>query len=296
MTSTEETLEAHIQGEVTSLCHCWRLSRSDGIFLGFTDHDRQLHCDGTSFHPNTGFTASEARSSFGLSVDTVDVVGALSASEILEDDILSGLYDGARVETLLVNWRNPSTFHKLRVAVIGKVTRQDGRFVAELESEAWTLDQPSGRTVGRCCDAELGDQRCGVDLTDDRFAGSGTFLRAEEGNVVVVDGLDAFAAGWFDNGVLTWASGAQSGRKERVIAHAKSGSETRLSLWREAPLSGEAGDLFTVVSGCDKQFSTCKGKFQNALNFRGFPHLPGDDAAYSYVRGEGVFDGKALVR
>ncbi|XHB98695.1 DUF2163 domain-containing protein [Nitratireductor sp. ac15] len=296
MTSTGEALKAHIQGEVTSVCHCWRLSRSDGVVLGFTDHDRQLHCDGTSFDPQTGFTASEARSSFGLSVDTVDVAGALSASEIREEDILSGLYDGARVETLLVNWRDPSMFQRLRAAVIGKVTRQDGSFVAELESEAWALDQPSGRTVGRGCDAELGDQRCGVDLNDDRFAGSGTLLDTEDGNALVVNGLDAFEAGWFDNGVLTWTGGAQSGRKERITAHVKAGSGVRLSLWREAPLTGETGDPFTVVAGCDKQFATCKAKFENFLNFRGFPHLPGDDAAYSYVRDEGIFDGKALVR
>ena len=296
MTSTGETLAAHIEGEVTSLCNCWRLSRSDGAVLGFTDHDRALQCDGTNFQPETGFTASEARSSFGLSVDTVDVAGALSASDIREEDILSGLYDGARVETLLVNWQDPSMFQRLRVAVIGKVTRRDGSFVAELESEAWALDQPNGRTIGRGCDAELGDHRCGVNLNDDRFAGSGTLLRVEDGGVVVVAGVGAFETGWLDNGVLTWTSGAHSGRKERVINHMSAGGEARLSLWREAPLAGETGDAFTIVAGCDKRFSTCKAKFLNQRNFRGFPHLPGDDAAYSYVRDEGVFDGKALVK
>ncbi|MDX5493645.1 MAG: phage BR0599 family protein, partial [Alphaproteobacteria bacterium] len=27
----------------------------------------------------------------------------------------------------------------------------------------------------------------------------------------------------------------------------------------------------------DKQFTTCRDRFANAVNFRGFPHMPGND-------------------
>lgn len=57
-----------------------------------------------------------------------------------------------------------------------------------------------------------------------------------------------------------------------------------------------AGDAFALVAGCDHSFATCKAKFANALNFRGFPHLPGNDAAYAYVTDGGVFDGGPVVR
>ena len=42
------------------------------------------------------------------------------------------------------------------------------------------------------------------------------------------------------------------------------------------------GDAVTLVAGCDKQFATCKSKFDNVVNFRGFPYMPGNDAALSY--------------
>lgn len=32
---------------------------------------------------------------------------------------------------------------------------------------------------------------------------------------------------------------------------------------------------------CDKRFSTCRDIFENAENFRGFPHMPGNDAIIS---------------
>jgi uncharacterized phage protein (TIGR02218 family) len=68
-----------------------------------------------------------------------------------------------------------------------------------------------------------------------------------------------------------------------------------LVLWRDGAGAPAPGDAFTVVAGCDKSFETCKAKFAPQLNFRGFPHLPGNDAAYGYVTDGGNFDGGPLV-
>ena len=55
------------------------------------------------------------------------------------------------------------------------------------------------------------------------------------------------------------------------------------------------GDAFTVTAGCDKAFSTCHDRFANAVNFRGFPHIPGNDFVISYpVQGEPGHDGSSL--
>jgi len=85
----------HLQATVTTLCYCWRVSLRDGTVFGFTDHDRALVLDGTEFAPETGFSASEARRSEGLGIDTADVEGVLSSDRITEKDILDGRYDGA---------------------------------------------------------------------------------------------------------------------------------------------------------------------------------------------------------
>jgi uncharacterized phage protein (TIGR02218 family) len=42
------------------------------------------------------------------------------------------------------------------------------------------------------------------------------------------------------------------------------------------------GDTFEVVAGCDRTFATCKSKFNNVRNFRGFPHIPGRDEGLKY--------------
>ena len=295
MTLFPQALLDHLAGEVTTVCHCWRLTRRDGTVLGFTDHDRALMVDGLACEPATGFSASEARESLGLQVDGSEVEGALSSERIAEADIADGLYDGARVETLLVNWQAPQDFAVIRTAVIGRLTVADGGFRAELASLTQSLDQPNGRYFRRSCDAELGDGRCRFDLEQAGFAGEGTVTAVEAAHAVMVEGLDTFEAGWFAHGFLTWTSGEATGRRERVIAHEERGEGVRLTLWGEGRRAIAAGDAFTIVAGCDKRFETCKAKFANQLNFRGFPHLPGNDAAYAYVAEGQVFDGGPLA-
>lgn len=288
-------LAAHLGRAVTSVCHCWRLTRADGQVTGYTDHDRTITLEGLVFQPQSGLTASEARSSLGLSVDTVDVEGALSSDGIRDIDIAGGLYDDASVETFLVNWRAPEQFALLRKAIIGKITRSDGRFVAELKSPTHALDQPRGRYVARACDAELGDQRCRANLDPPQFTGSGAVVVQVPPDILNVTGLNAFTPAWFAGGVLTWTAGARAGRSDRVLDNRREGAHTVLSLGvRDGPAVAE-GDTFVIRAGCDKAFVTCKAKFGNAVNFRGFPHLPGNDAGYAYVSEGGVFDGRPVV-
>jgi len=288
-------LAGHLAGTATTVCQCWKLTRKDGAIFGFTDHDLPLEVDGVFFQPQTGFTASEARSSLGLAVDTVDIEGALSSAAVTEEDIEAGRYDGATVETMLVNWQIPADFAVIRRAVVGKITRSDGKLIAELESFSQSLDQPNGRYARRSCDAELGDARCGFDLAKPGFSGGGAIVALETADTFVVSGLDDLAAQWLSNGLLTWTSGSLKGTTSRIIDHHVRQDGVALKFWQDGPVQPEPGDTFHIVAGCDKSFETCKAKFANPLNFRGFPHLPGNDAAYGYVTDGEEFDGGPLV-
>ena len=60
------------------------------------------------------------------------------------------------------------------------------------------------------------------------------------------------------------------------------------------PVPVEPGDAFDIKAGCDKQFATCREKFSNAANFRGFPHMPGNDFLAAYPnRGDVGLDGES---
>ncbi len=276
-------LQAHLDGGTTTLAWCWRLTRADGQVFGFTDHDLPLTFDGTTYQPESGFTASEIRAGSDLSVDAQDAEGVLTSATITETDILDGRWDNAEVEIWRVNWQGTSQRVLMRRGAIGQVRRGRVQFVAEMRSLAHVLNQTIGRTFQATCDAALGDVRCGVNLNDPAFKGSGTVVTVTGDRSFIVSGLSAFADGWFALGTLTWTAGANAERKAEVLSHAVSATDVTITLL-EAPVRAiAAGDTFEITAGCDKAFETCKGKFGNAVNFRGFPHIPGQDTVIRYA-------------
>ena len=261
--------------------------------LGFTDHDHDLAFDGTLFLAASGFAGSEVEAATGLAASVDEVAGGFSSEVIREEDLTAGLYDGARVERFLVNWDAPEAHMLLDMREVGEVTRSGEAFTAELRSMAHRLAQPQGRVYNRRCDAEFGDGRCRVDLS--AWQGSGSVLAVTDASTISVAGLDGFAEGFFRLGVLSLADG----RRIDVEADRQLPDGAReLSFW--LPLDGAPGNVlapgqaFTITAGCDKTFATCRDRFANQVNFRGFPHVPGSDFAYSYAAGEGRHDGGAI--
>jgi len=248
-----------------------------------TDHDRALRFDGSVFEPGSGFTASEIRSGSDLAVDAQEATGVLTSDTITETDILDGCWDNAAVEIWRVNWADTSQRTLLRRGAIGQIRRGRLHFVAEMRSLAHVLGQTVGRTFQASCDAALGDARCGVNLNDPAFKASGTVVSLTGDRGFAVSGLSGFAEGWFALGTLSWLTGTNAGRRAEVLSHASSGAEVMITLL-EAPVRPvETGSTFDISAGCDKRFETCQSKFANAANFRGFPHIPGQDTIIRYA-------------
>jgi len=275
-------LQAHLDSGSTTLAWCWRIERSDGVVFGFTDHDRELIFGGVTYEPDSGFAASEIRSGTDLAVDAQDAEGVLTSDTITETDILDGRWDNAAVEVWRVNWDAVGQRVLMRRGAIGQVRRGRLAFVAEVRSLAHVLNQTVGRTFQHACDAELGDARCGVDLDDPAFTASGSVTAVNGDRGFAVSGLTDFAADWFTLGRLTWTSGPNAGRVAEVASHDVVAGTRRLTLL-EAPVQPvAAGHDFVVRAGCDKRLETCRDRFVNVVNFRGFPHIPGQDTVVRY--------------
>jgi len=90
-------------------------------------------------------------------------------------------------------------------------------------------------------------------------------------------GLEAFADGWFARGRLVWDGGGES----EVAAHRIADGDTIIEVLDSPGVALAFGATFAIYAGCDKRFETCRAKFANTLNFRGFPHMPGNDAVQS---------------
>jgi uncharacterized phage protein (TIGR02218 family) len=276
MRSIPLNLAAHMAEGTTSLCHCWKLIRQDGQAFGFTDHDKDLAFGGTVFTARSGLEAAEATAELGFAVGGGEVAGALTSAGLTEDDISSGRYDDASVETWLVNWSNVEERLLLDIGSIGEIRRADGSFIAELRGVMNRLDEERGRLFRATCSADLGDAKCGVNLSSSNYADTGTVTRTDGALGIVASDI-GFSDGWCTGGKLTWLSGDNAGLSVEIKIHRAINGMDEFDLWQRAPQAIKAGDTFRVTAGCDKTHGTCRRKFKNVVNFRGFPHMPGND-------------------
>ncbi|WP_426038455.1 DUF2163 domain-containing protein [Cypionkella sp. TWP1-2-1b2] len=278
MKSLPSGLQAHLDSGTTTLAWCWKITRRDGAVYGFTDHDLALTFAVTTFEPESGFVPSEIRAAQDFSVDAQDVEGALSSDRITETDILDGRWDNAEVDVWRVNWASTDQRVLMRRGNLGDIRRGRTSFVAEVRSLAHWLNQTVGRTYQFSCDADLGDARCDVNLASPLWSATGTVATLSGSRGFTAVALGGFANGSFALGVISWTTGANAGRKAEIATFA-SGAITLF----EAPVRPIAlGDAFLATVGCDKQFATCSAKFGNGVNFRGFPHMPGEEAVLRY--------------
>jgi uncharacterized phage protein (TIGR02218 family) len=277
MRDIPSALQLRLDSGVTTLCHCWKLTRRDGVVQGFTDHDDDLVIDEITYRAGTGFTSSEATSRFDLSVDGAEIAGALSDDALDESDLAAGRYDAARVETWLVDWSDVALRVLTARSTLGEVRREGQAFSAELRGLADTLSQDSGRLFTARCSADLGDMHCRFDLVAAGLQGEGTVTSIESTSTIVAGGLDDFPDGVFTGGRLIWSSGANEGLSVEIKEHRVASGHARLSLWQAMPDPITGGDGFVIAAGCDKRFATCRERFDNVVNFRGFPQIPGND-------------------
>lgn len=276
MRTIPPALQTKLDSGVTTLCRCWVIRRADGVMQGFTDHDEDIAFGVVTCRAGSGLIGSEVTQKLGLAVDSSELSGALADDTLNDADLAAGRYDAATIEIWLVDWNEPALRVLLAKGTLGEVRREGQAFTAEVRGLSDRLSQESGRLYTAMCSADLGDGRCKIDLANPAFRGAGAVISPDAMSVFTASGLDGFEDGWFTAGRLTFTSGANSGQSVEVKTHRKAGA-VHLELWQAMPEPIAAGALFIVTAGCDKRFQTCQSRFNNAVNFRGFPHIPGND-------------------
>jgi uncharacterized phage protein (TIGR02218 family) len=272
MKTITEDLKNHLAGEVTMLATCWKIARRDGTVMGFTDCDKDLVISGVIYKAATGFTPTAVQSSAGLAVDNLDVEGMLDSSAISEAELMAGLYDFAEVEVFMVNYEELAQGKlQLRTGWLGEVRLARNQFIAEVRGLAQRLNQKIGDVFSSTCRASFADAKCGKNAASYKVSKTVIAVTTNQ----IFNAALTQVTGYYNYGVVKFTSGANAGLSMEVKEYIK---DVSVTLVLPLPYAIEAGDAFEIVAGCDKNFKTCIEKFNNAVNYRGEPHVPGLDA------------------
>lgn len=263
--------------------------------MGFTNFDVDLtYTDGdgdtVTYLASTGFTNTAASNKSDLSVDNIEVTAFLDSESIDENDLRAGLYDNCDVSIRIVNWADLSMGDMMiRKATVGIVKMINGMFTAELRGLTQKLTTTLGATYGPVCRAVFGSGLNGIDmdskylcmfnLNDVRQNGSVDDV-GDAATIIPAIGLTG-AAAWFDDGFIKFTSGVLDGYAFEI----KTWDGTTLTLFLPMPIPPARGDTFQIEPGCNHLVGPggdCQNKYNNIVNFRGEPGIPGMDQILNY--------------
>lgn len=264
-----------LQPTLTTLAFCWRLDRRDGVTLGFTSHDADLVMGGLTYHAAPGMVPSAIEQSDGFEADQVELQGLLTSAFIRAADLAAGRWDSARLRLHGVDWTQPDHEPLLLIeGEIGLVSQSGDSFSAELRGLSSLLDGPVMVETSPQCRAALGDRACGVDMAARRLVVTATGLDDTELTVT-----HSLVLGDYAFGALVWTDGANAGLRSLILSN----TVNSLTLSESPRLPVVAGDKAEIRQGCDRTLATCANRFGNSANFRGEPHLPGNDLLMRYA-------------
>lgn len=272
MKSIPAAFQAHLDSGCTTLCTMWKCTLKDGTILGFTDNPVDVPYNSLVYKATSGYTATAAETSSQLNPDNLEVEGFLQSPSITDADIQSGRWDHAAIEIFEVNYMDPAAGrHIIRTGTLGELKGRRSEFTAELRGMMQAYSRTIVNLTTKECRTDLGSSLCKVNVAPFTFAA--TVTAVVDNRTITAPALTQ-AEHYFTAGKATFTSGANNGLSMEV----KYSNVGTIELHEEMPFTIAVNDTMSVVAGCTKRFTEdCKNKFNNVINFRGFPHLPGSD-------------------
>lgn len=262
---------SHIKSELTTVAICWKIRLSNGKLLYFTEHDNEIDINGEKYIPDALVNSTAIESLSGLLPNNLNIEISLIDPSVASSE--SKYYEGASVDAMMINFMNPNAdIINIFSGYIASITATPLSLKAKIQSYSDHLNNTIGELYSPLCRANFCDSLCKLSAENfsfvshiDAMINEMTFFSEDIKNK--------------ENGILNYGyieviSGVDTGD----ILYIKENHEGVVTLSTMPKNKLHQGDKYKAIFGCDKKFETCINKFNNAMNFRGEPHIPHYDA------------------
>lgn len=258
-----------------TLAECLKVVRADGTIIALTTHSEPITFDAGDgdgsqvYAANPGFYRESI--TFGRTLDPERAtIYSLAEGDFDLAAIRQRRFDGATFTLFLVDYTAPTTARSVLLkGTVGRIEPRGEASRAELVGLKNKLKKLIVESVSPMCRADLGDARCGVVLSSFPGVLSGVTSK----RVLVASAFPGSGSpGFFDDGKITFTSGALSGLSFGIATFVQATKTFTLNV--PLPVLPSVSDGFNAFQGCKKSISYCQDIFDNVANFQGEPQVP----------------------
>lgn len=252
---------------------CVRIVPKIGSPIRLTTYPVDLKMsNSTIYETDSGYEQTSFISSTSINPASIDLTGFVGVSGITREQIASGIFDNAKVYIFKCNYLNPvEDYEPITSGFFGKTTLEDDKYVIQGMSLVDALNQSVERIYAPACYKVFGSQefaQCKKALGPLTVTGT---ITSVVDNYTFSDSSRSEALGYWNYGNIRFITGLNAGTKPIDIKSYGSGS---FSLFEALYYTPNVGDQYELIPGCGKSRDECRDKWNNVVNFGGFPDLP----------------------
>ncbi len=289
MKATTPTVQALVAAAMASpdaqvvFAECFTFITTTGTQYTWTTVDYDVSFNGSVFSAKGPLVSGlKYKGSVGLEVDKQQITIAARPTDTINGApfivaLRDGAFDGAPIFRDRVFLTGPIgsvvggvRLFQGRVSTVDNVGRTQATLTVASDLVILDYDMPKNLFSPTCLHV-LYDAGCGI--IRGTFSINGTVGAGSNSSTINFSGARAGDA----QGSLVFTSGANANVRTTVKSVAVGSA---YNLMYPLPFAPAPGDAFNVAFGCDHTQGTCQGKFNNLINFRGFPYVPPPQLAY----------------
>ena len=252
---------------VSNYAICWHLQFINGDELRFTNYDSDIIINEQTYIANSVLTyRSIEKNSESLKEDN-EICGIINDNYFKQEDILNGKLNNVYIEIFLINTVDLDS-DKLIInqGYINNIKIVANKFIANISSIQNKLNKKITHSFSQRCRAQFCDNKCTLQKKNYTYYGKITKIIS---NNIFYDSKRNEENFYFNFGEITFLSGSNSG----LCFQIKNFTNNEIELISPYIYKLKIDDQYSIIAGCDKNFSSCITKFDNALNFRGEPYI-----------------------
>lgn len=254
--------------------YCLRIVPNWGDAIYLTGHVKDLVIGSNTYRTDYGYEFTGQSSNSTFAPGSLDITGIADLAGVDYDEIISGVFDNARIYAFATTWTNPVEDEEpIGLAFMGRITLQDTRYKAEVMMAIDALNQVVGDTYSAACPKKFGGQEfagCGIDLAAITVTGAITGVVS---NSQFSDSGRTEDDDYFGEGTISFTTGANAGLKPMEIK-TYTGASGTIIVHEAFHYPVTIGDQYSMIPGCRKRKSDCIDKWNNIVNFGGFSFIP----------------------